>query len=141
MMSTFLDGPAAGHEAKLVRCPMMLRVAVDPWNHVRTLEMVDDHASEPSDDELVHVYIAVAGTYATGMWEGRDQKTGRRTGGRFESCTYRLLPTQPDQEHLRQGKDWRAWCEANKERLRGDHHNGRPPEPRSPQAESQEAKA
>lgn len=104
-----LDGPGAGKDFLVRRCPIFVRVVETPdaalfdagrstWD---VLDMPDD---EPQRGEVIHVYRR----------EGRvdlawiDGPTAR---GRYAFAEYRHVPTMPEEERdLRER--WPEWCVA-----------------------------
>lgn len=105
-MTTFTDGPAAGHTLTLGRSPTFLRVVIAPGKQPDALDQLED---EPEDGEEIHVYL-ITGEPTTMHIDGRDPKTGRRFG-RWLSCAgYRLHHTQPEDATARNTESWRAWC-------------------------------
>lgn len=95
------------------RTPIMLRVAQGDT-------ILQEADPPPAPHVPVYAYI-MSGKPSTGFWDGRDPKTGRRTGGMFSHAQYRYLSEQPPEEALRDGAAWAAWCDANKGALMGTH--------------------
>jgi hypothetical protein len=117
-MSTFIDGSAAGVRLQLDRTPLVLRAVRDrttgKWDALNHLE------DKVSANEDITVYV-VAGTPTQAFWDGRDRKTGRRTGGQISLANYYQMPEQPPAEVVRDNTQWAAWCAANEGKLRELH--------------------
>lgn len=110
-----IDGPAAGVTMSLRTCPRWLRLASRPADSRPTeggvltydqaagiqirVDALDQAADTPAEDETVHVYRLVAGSWGC---------VYVRPGGRFEHGDYRHVETRPD-EQLRDRADWVAW--------------------------------
>lgn len=98
-----LDGPAAGLELDLRRCPMYLRLVQDTmalkWD---ALDQPDD---TPGPSETVYVYRRRPGTggvvFACTRRSSRDP--------RFEHGDYEHMP-EVDGEALRDTDGWRTWA-------------------------------
>jgi hypothetical protein len=107
-MIKFLDGPAKGTELNLRRAPVLLRVVIDRDGKVDALDQLDDL---PTPTEKMYVYIIIPHTLTTGI------ACSRRRG---EGCVpllnadYKLYGTQPTDEQMRDGHQWRAWTEKQK---------------------------
>lgn len=117
-MTDFIDGPAMGKRLTLGGAPIMLQVVQGRDGKIDALDSPDD---QPAPNEEVYLYIRVGPPGATGFIDGRDPKTGRRTGGMFASATYRLWPDQPAAEVLRDTAAFRQWCEVNRDALYEAH--------------------
>lgn len=117
MMTTFLNGPAKGQKFRCSRCPILLRVV----KHKSTgkWDVLDQLADTPEDMEHVYLYMLTAPP-SSGFWDGRDPKTGKRTGGAFQAGVYRLpdFSDPPNDAVLRDNEEWDAWCKRNDHRIR-----------------------
>lgn len=108
----FLDGPISGM-VPLGAATVMVRAAVGSSGEARPMSGTEDAAA----DEAVRVYIAVS--MSSGFWDGRDPKTGRRTGGMMRTGYYRLLRPDlcPPSGAERDGASWMKWCDENRDAL------------------------
>lgn len=128
-----LDGPARGAGMGLRCCPRWLRLVTRPWEcrpgdgGVRGIDdetglpvlvdALDQPGDRPADDETVHVYRIVPGTWGYVFV---------RPGGRFENGDYRHYPVTdydgavpvdaaapveigPPSALLRDRDEWVAW--------------------------------
>lgn len=114
-MHTFVDGPAKGKVLNCTRTPIMLRVTETSEGTIDALDQPDDLARS---DEKIHVY-RLAGPPGFVHVDYRGEG-GRRCGRNFQIGAYELLPEQPADEDVRSTAAWRAWCDANKERVMPD---------------------
>lgn len=103
-MTKFLDGPAAGITLSIRRAPVFLRVVRD---HAGRWDALDQLSDTPRYGETVHVYRKAS----------NDGSVHLRPGGWFQMATYRLHPEQPDVGTARSTNRWRAWCEAEVEKI------------------------
>lgn len=88
------------------RAPVLLRVVYGPEG-IDTLDQLED-TIRPGETAYVYRLTEPA---ASAFVDGRDPKTGRRTGGHRYIGKYELLPNQPDQSILVDNEKWRAWCQ------------------------------
>ncbi|HEY4411543.1 MAG TPA: hypothetical protein VGN06_00975 [Gaiellaceae bacterium] len=105
MPTTVLDGPAAGVGFTLQRAPMYVRFVLDAdaakWDVLNLLE------DEPREQETVHVYEGVPGSFGCAYICGRGR-------GQYSGYTqWRIYRHRPDVdgEALRENAAWRAWAE------------------------------
>jgi len=118
-MITFLDGPAEGQLMSLQRTPIMLRVVRSPSGICDALDLLTDEATA---QEEIWVY-RMDGVSLSGVVCSRNRRPGNRCD---PLASYRLLPQQPADEHVRTTTAWQAWCEAVlfAEQTQGaDHHD------------------
>lgn len=99
----FEDGPAAGQQMTLNRCPQFLRVVHGPagWD---ALDQLDDI---PLLEEKVYAY-RIHGNHGSAHIDRRD-KNGRRVGEWLVLASFRLIPEQPPESVLRDNAQWREW--------------------------------
>ncbi len=103
-MTTFEDGPAKDKILSLARAPVFLRVT-EKDGKFDALDQVED---TPRPGEFMHVYKLVS--YDGGAFvDGRDKKTGKRTGGYMVIARYKLYSEQPSQDTLGDTKKWQEW--------------------------------
>ncbi len=110
--ATLSGGPADGVTLEVDRTPIMLRVA-----SCSSLHRVLNSDQQPREGETVSAYV-MCQMPSTGFWDGRDPKTGRRTGGMFSHAKYALCELQPGSTALH----WAQWCDANKAALMAEHN-------------------
>lgn len=104
-MSRLLDGPAGEHALANARAPHFLRVTIDPKGAIDCLDQLED---APRDDERIHVYELVPGTYH-GVALVRMARPA--TCVPMASGDYRHRP-DVDGDLVRDTDAWRAWCRA-----------------------------
>lgn len=111
-MIKFLDGPAKDQTLMLRRAPIMLRVTRQVI--ARTFDALDQLTDAPDDGEEIFVYRQES---YDGHVHLNCRGKNRSAGGFYPIATYRLLPDQPEDKHVRTNAAWAAWCDANRERL------------------------
>ena len=104
-MIKIIDGIAGGAELQLRRAPTLLRVVIDDEGNVDALDQLDD---TPKPDELIIVYITKTHPSYCHI---KSQK--KELNGFWAIATYRVFEHQPDDEVLRDNKQWRAWAVAH----------------------------
>lgn len=120
IIADILDGPARGNHFTIGRAPILLRIT---YSAARLFDVLDQLDDTPRQDEVVWVYrMTGAGGPCFVDYSGPG---GRRCGECVSSCTYAILPEQPEDGTLRDNQAWRAWCDANQDRLMPDWARGR----------------
>lgn len=107
-MISFIDGPAQNLTLSLARAPRFLRVV-----HGAKWDALDQIGDEPASSETLYAYECATPADQIGscFWDGRDPKTGRRTGGCSRIAEYRYVPNQPTDAQMRDQTHWEMWCE------------------------------
>ena len=100
-MTTFREGPAAGHVLMLRRAPQFLRVVVAPGNKIDALDQLDD---QPGAREAIHVY-EIEEYRGTVHISCRP----RSNSGSYVHATYRHYDPQPADTEIRETAAWRDW--------------------------------
>lgn len=102
-----LDGPGAGKDFMVRRCPLFLRAVesatlVPGEGEWDVLDMPND---APGDHEQIWIYRRVtAASRCHVNW-------GRGRGGFYEMADYRYVEATDDlRERLRDNGTWRQWC-------------------------------
>jgi hypothetical protein len=108
-MINFLDGPAEGVTLALRRAPLLLRVVRSQRGAWDALDQLEDEA-QPK--ESIFVYRLEGPT----SWYHVCRRP-RSQSGMYMIASYRVLPEQPAEEHLRTTKAWHVWADANAARL------------------------
>lgn len=99
-MTSFLDGPAAGHTLMLRRTPVYLRVVIDRKGKVDALDQLTD---TPAAGETCHCYVLARKLGACHI------RAGKGRSGFYPVAEYRYRKAQPDQKVMLSNRDWAEW--------------------------------
>lgn len=99
-MTRFEDGPAQGQHLMLHRTPMFLRVT----EAAGKFDALDQPHDSPLPIETLYAYRTDGPTGHCHV------NMGRKGGGFYPMCSYRLCVDQPSDEQMRNPKLWHNWC-------------------------------
>lgn len=104
IMTTFIDGPAAGRKLMLHRAVHFLRVV---RNHKGEFDALDQLGDKPDALETIFAYVMHE-------YQGNCHiRAAKGAGGFFPIVSYKLVEPQPSDAEMRTTKAWHAWALAH----------------------------